>query len=156
MGLIIRSAVATDALAVGNLAKQFAEYLRTLGDHTDFKFTAEAFLRDGFGLRPSFRGVVAEEDSRVIGYLLYHLGYDSDGAFGNMHVVDLYVDYNARNKGVGRALMAAAADIARKSGSKEMVWSVYHANDLAARFYERLGAERITEVFFMKIPADAL
>jgi ribosomal protein S18 acetylase RimI-like enzyme len=156
MGLTIRSASATDAPAVASLAKQFANYLRALGDHTDFKLTAEAYLRDGFGLRPAFQGLVAEEDGKVIGYLLYHFGYDSDGAFSNLHVVDLYVDSKARQKGGGRALMKAVAVIAREAGSQEIVWSVYHANDLATAFYERLGARRITEIFFMKLPVDAL
>ena len=99
---------------------------------------------------------MAEEDDKVIGYLLYHFGYDSDGAFSNLHVVDLYVDSKARKKGVGRALMVAAAGIARQAGSQQIIWSVYHTNDLATEFYERLGAQRITEVFFMKLPADAL
>jgi len=156
MGLTIRSALATDAPAVGSLAKQFASYLRALGDQTDFKLTTDAYLRDGFGLRPAFKGLVAEQDGKVIGYLLYHFGYDSDGAFSNLHVVDLYVDPNARKQGVGRTLMMAAAGIARQAGSQEIIWSVYHANDLATKFYQRLGAQRITGVFFMKLPADAL
>jgi len=156
MGLTVRSALATDAAAVGRLAKQFAGYLRSLGDEIDFKLTAEAYLRDGFGPQPAFEGLVAEEDGQVIGYLLYHFGYDSDGAFRNFYVADLYVDSKARNKGVGRALMTAAAKIAREAGAREIIWSVYHANDLATAFYERLGAQRITEVFFMKLPADAL
>ena len=130
MSFSIRPALASDAPAVGRLAKQFASYLCILGDQTDFMLTAEAYLRDGFGLRPAFKGLVAEEDGKVIGYLLYHFGYDSDGAFSNLHVVDLYVDSKARKKGVGRALMMAAAGIARQSGSQEIVWSVYHANEL--------------------------
>src|SRR5712672_1358383 len=156
MELTIRSALATDAAAVGSLAKQFASYLRSLGDETDFKLTAEAYLRDGFGLRPAFEGLVAEEDGEVVGYLLYHFGYDSDGAFRNLHVADLYVDSKDRNKGVGKALMTAAAKIAREAGAPELIWSVYHANELATAFYERLGARRITDVFFMKLPADAV
>jgi len=155
MALTVREALATDAPAVDRLAKQFASYLRNLGDQTDFKLTAEAYLRDGFGLRPAFKGLVAEDDGLVIGYLLYHFGYDSDGAFSNLHVVDLYVDSMARKKGVGRTLMMAAAGIARQAGAREIIWSVYHANNLAAAFYERLGARRITEVFFMTLPADA-
>ncbi len=99
---------------------------------------------------------MAEQRGYVIGYLLYHFGYDSDGAFRNLHIVDLYVDSKARKQGIGRALMTAAAGIARQAGSQEIIWSVYRANNLATEFYERLGAQRITEVFFMKLPADAL
>src|SRR5258706_14325509 len=116
MAFSIRAALASDAPAVGRLAKQFASYLRTLGDQADFKLTAEAYLRDGFGLRPAFKGLVAEEDGKVIGYLLLHFGYDSDGAYRNLHIVDLYVDFRARKKGVGRALVKAAAGIARQAG----------------------------------------
>jgi diamine N-acetyltransferase len=121
MGFSIRPALASDAPAVGRLAGQFADYLRTLGDQTEFKLNAEAYLRDGFGLQPAFKGLVAEEQGQVIGYLLYHFGYDSDGAFSNLHVVDLYVDSPARKKGVGKALMTAAANIAREAGSREMI-----------------------------------
>ena len=156
MALTIRSALASDAPAVGSLAKQFASYLRSLGDQSDFSLTAEAYLRDGFGARPAFEGLVAEQDGQVIGYLLYHFGYDSDGAFRTLHVADLYVDFKARQKGVGRALMKAAAGIAREAGPREIIWSVYHANDLATAFYEKLGAQRVKGVFFMKLPADAL
>jgi len=156
MALSIRPALPSDAPAVGSLAKQFASYLHALGDQTDFKLTAEAYLRDGFGLRPAFKGLVAEEDDKVIGYLLYHFGYDSDGAFSNLHVVDLYVDSQTRKKGVGKALMMAAAKIAREAGSREIFWSVYNANDLATAFYEKLGARRVTEVFFMTLPVDAI
>jgi len=37
-----------------------------------------------------------------------------------------------------------------------MIWSVYHANELATRFYEKLGGQRITDVFFMKLRSDTL
>jgi len=117
---------------------------------------AGTFLRDGFGERPGFAGIVAEEHGRVVGYLLYHFGYDSDAAERTLHVADLYVQSAARKRGVGRALMKAAAGIAREAGVGEMIWSVYRDNGLAADFYEKLGAQRITEVFFMKVRADGI
>ena len=84
MALIIRPTLASDAQSIGNLARQFASYLRELGDLTDFKLTANAYLRDGFGTTPAFAGLVAEDQGKVIGYLLYHFGYDSDRAARNM------------------------------------------------------------------------
>jgi len=151
VALIIRPALASDAQSIGNLAQQFASYLRDLGDLTDLKLTANAYLRDGFGTTPAFAGLVAEEQGNVIGYLLYHFGYDSDRAARNMHVVDLYVDYTARNQGVGKALMVRAASIAREANAEEMIWSVYQSNTIAATFYEKLGAQRITDVFLYEI-----
>jgi ribosomal protein S18 acetylase RimI-like enzyme len=156
MAVTIRSARASDAGVIGGLARQFAEYLRGLGDPTEFKLNAEAYLRDGFGNRPAFSGLVAEDGGKVVGYLLYHLGCDSDAAARNLYVVDLYVEQKARRKKVGRALMTAVVEIAVAAGAEELVWSVYNRNGLAASFYEKLGAERITEIFFMKLRADAL
>ncbi len=125
MTFTIRPALAADAHAIGALARQFADYLRSLGDHTDFKLTSEAYLRDGFGAQPAFSGIVAEDKGTVVGYLIYHFGYDSDAAARILHVADLYVDANARKLGVGRALMARAASLARDAGANEMIWSVY-------------------------------
>lgn len=156
MALVIRPALTSDAQSIGNLARQFASYLSELGDLSDFKLTADAYLRDGFGTKPAFAGLVAEDQGKVIGYLLYHFGYDSDRAACNMHVVDLYVERAARNQGVGRALMVRAASIARETGAQEMIWSVYRSNTIAATFYEKLGAQRITDVFFMKLSADKI
>ena len=154
MTFIIRLALAGDAHAVGKLAQQFAGYLRNLGDPTDFKLTAETYIRDGFGVTPAFAGLVAEDRGAVIGYLLYHFGYDSDKAIRNLHIVDLYVDSAVRRQGVGTALMSHVAGIAREARAQELIWSVFHPNALATRFYEGLGAGRITDVFFMKLPAD--
>jgi len=150
MALTIQPARAEDARAVGNLAQQFAGYLRSLGDHTDSQLTAESYLRDGFGSQPAFGGLVAEAGGEVIGYLLYHFGHDSDAAALSLHIADLYVDSETRRRGAGKA------SIAREAGAREMIWSVYHANKLATTFYEKLGAQRIADVFFMKLRADAL
>jgi len=106
--------------------------------------------------KPAFAGLVAELNGEVVGYLLYHFGYDSDSAARNLQIVDLYADLDSRKRGVGRALMTRAASIARKEGAQELVWAVYRANTLATGFYERLGAQRITDVFFMKLRSDVL
>jgi hypothetical protein len=99
MMLNIRAASAEDAQSVGKLAQQFADYLRSLGDTTDFKLNAQAYLRDGFGTNPAFSGLVAEQDDDIVGYLLYHFGYDTDNAMRILHVVDLYVDERVRRQG---------------------------------------------------------
>src|SRR6516164_2901003 len=95
MAMRVRPARANDAHEIGEMARQFAQYLTGLGDPIELKLTAEAYLRDGFGNQPAFSGFVAEEGDKVIGYLLYHFGYDSDNAVRNLHVVDLYVKQQA-------------------------------------------------------------
>jgi ribosomal protein S18 acetylase RimI-like enzyme len=147
--LLIRAATRDDAGAISDLAQQFADYLHGLGDPTEFGLNAETYLRDGFGADPAFSGLVAESDGRVVGYLLYHFGYDSDHAARILHICDLYVQENARRRGAGRALMHAAANLCREAGGQTLFWAVYHHNKLAMDFYEKLGAQYVNGLKFM-------
>jgi diamine N-acetyltransferase len=148
----VRAATFDDAEAIGELAQRFAAYLRSLGDPAEFRFNAETYRRDGFGERPAFSGLVAESDGKVVGYLLYHFGYDTDRAFRILHVIDLYVREDARRRGIGRALMDAAAALCREAGARELFWSVYAPNRLGAGFYESLGAKYTRDLRFMYWP----
>lgn len=145
----IRAATPGDAERVGQLAREFADYLRGLGDSGEFRFDAAAYLRDGFGPHPAFAGLVAEGGGEVVGYLLYHPGYDTDLGIRLLHVVDLYVEGPWRGRGVGRELMRAAAEVGREQNAGALTWSVYSRNDLARGFYERLGARPVRGLDFM-------
>jgi GNAT superfamily N-acetyltransferase len=138
--MIVRAATESDAEAVGALAAEFQRYLRGLGDLTNFAFGATEFLRDGFGDRAAFAGVIAEVDGQVVGYALYHDGYETDRGRRLVHLIDLYVQEASRRRGIGRALMSRVAQLGRARGAGIMFWSVYKPNTLAGAFYERLGA----------------
>lgn len=149
MSPTIRPATPDDAAAIGSLSAQFADYLRSLGDTTNFQFTAEIYLRDGFGPHPAFAGIVAEVGSQVVAYLLYHFGYDVDNALRQLHIIDFYVQASHRQHGIGQAMMHEAARIAQAHGAGELFWAVYIPNTLASRFYEKLGAEYVEELRLM-------
>ena len=151
MEFIIRSAKPEDAESIGQLAKEFIEYLRELGDDAEQKFNDEVYLRDGFGLNPAFSGIVAEQSGAVVGYLLYHFGYDVDYAARTLHVIDLYVSENQRGRGIGQTLMKQAGEICRSVGGTQLFWAVYQPNEAAIRFYERLGARFTRNLFFMRL-----
>jgi len=153
MNVAIRPLTAADADSYMRMWSNFAGYLRNLGDSDEQGMTREKFLRDGFGPDPAFAGLIAEVEGKPQGYLLYHFGYDVDRAIRILHVADLWVEPGARRHGVGRALMAAAAQRAQAQGAPELIWAVFKPNRLAADFYERLGAEYFRELEFMHIAA---
>jgi ribosomal protein S18 acetylase RimI-like enzyme len=154
--LIVRPSRIEDAESVGRMARAFADYLRGLGDETDFRFDAEAFRRDGFGPDRAFAGLIAEQDGKAIGYLHYCFGYDADAAERVIHIVDLWVEPQARGLGAGRALMRETARIGRDRNATLLFWAVYKPNRLAAGFYERLGARYLRDLDFMTIEVSSL
>jgi len=140
MGFSIRPAAREDARVIEELALECTNYIRSLGVPTQSSFDAESYQRDGFGSNPAFSGLVADTGTELLGYLLYHLGYDVDDAARILCVIDLYVRSDSRRLGVGRALMEEAANACRQLGGSQVWWSVYEANPLALTFYESLGA----------------
>jgi len=62
--------------------------------------------------------------------------YDRDGAAG---LLSMWVRPDARGRGVGEALMSAAADWARARGRDTLYLWVAEANEPARRLYERYG-----------------
>jgi ribosomal protein S18 acetylase RimI-like enzyme len=150
MDFTIRKATINDAPSIGEMIKEFQVYLRDLGDPTDFNFNGETYATEGFGPSPAFSGFVAEYKEEVVGYLLYHFGYDTDQAHRLVFVIDLYVTETCRQLGIGRALMQSVTDTGRVHGAKSLIWSVYKPNVQAIDFYKGLGARTI-DLEFMEM-----
>jgi len=83
--------------------------------------------------------VVVETAGGVVGYLLYHDGYDTDAAYRLLVVADLFVTQATRGHGVGATLMREARKIAASRRAKRLVWTVYQHNIEALSFYDHIG-----------------
>ncbi|MEU7060565.1 GNAT family N-acetyltransferase [Streptomyces sp. NPDC046197] len=96
----------------------------------------EPFFRDRSGPREH---LVAELDGRLVGYI--RLGFATDLA-SNAHVRQirgLAVAEEARGAGVGRALLRAAVDEARRQGARRISLRVLGHNTPARKLYESEG-----------------
>jgi GNAT superfamily N-acetyltransferase len=107
--------------------------------------TYEILLRDGFGQNPAFKGILAESNEGIIGYLLYHQGYITDVAARTIQVIDLFVAKTARQTGIGTLLMQALIPICKDIGASLICTSVWKLNNNARKFYRKLGADLIEE-----------
>ena len=67
------------------------------------------------------------------------------------HLETLVVNARQRRCGIGRRLLATAADWARTRGATEMVLTTWVGNDEADAFYERLGYRVLSRVLHAKI-----
>jgi ribosomal protein S18 acetylase RimI-like enzyme len=147
----IRSATTADAATIDRMIQQFQAYLNSLGDGVELQFSRDAFLHDGFGTHPPFSCLIAELEGNTVGYLIYHLGYDTEHWRRNLHVLDLYVDSNARGQGAGKALMLEAVRICKVAGGNSLFWAVYDQNHAALGFYKSLGAWLTRDLLFMQL-----
>jgi N-acetylglutamate synthase-like GNAT family acetyltransferase len=89
----------------------------------------EDVIRNGVAL-------IAEEDGNAIGYALASIVPQTPI---RGHLFDLYVSPSARNRGVGRALIAEVSDQLRSEGASHLSLDVELTNAAARRLYERLG-----------------
>jgi len=157
MTVSIRPLTAADADAVIAMHDAFVAYLRQMGD-PDAQvqhFTKEKFLADACGSDPVIAGYIAEDEGSPRGYLLYFKGYNVDLAQRLFFICDLWVEAEARGKGIARGLMARCAADCRRWGGEWLEWYVYRPNKIAFDFYRKLGG-RESELAVMSIRADAL
>lgn len=99
-------------------------------------------------LAPSEDGLLlgARSGGRLVGYACLYWHFSSLEACESVLMNDLYVDEAARGQGVGRALIEAAAAVAREREAPFVEWSTAPDNETAQRLYDSTRAER-TEWF---------
>ena len=145
-GIRIRRATEADAALVDILVREIAAHQ---GDHVQ----ATAADWGSMLTRDDVRVLLAFDGERPVGYVStlrrFHLWSASD----LIALDDLWVRPAARDKGVGRALMQAVADLAAPE-RLAIVWGARADNEAAHRFYLRLGAAMTTKAMFSWRPAS--
>ena len=107
--LSIRPAQARDVPTLNTLIHEFADFERLAAAVSE-----AGLLRDGFGEAPKFRVVMAEWDGQPAGYALFFDYYSSFEGRPGLFLEDIYVRSEYRGKGIGMALLARVASVARE------------------------------------------
>ena len=137
----IRESVREDLPALGKL---FDEYRQFYQLPTDVQ-KATAYLEARLGARESVVLIAADEAGQLLGFTQLYPTWCSLLA-GPVYVLyDLYVAPQARRRGVGRALLKAAAERGRRDGKLRMTLSTAKTNADAQSVYESLGWHRDNE-----------
>jgi GNAT superfamily N-acetyltransferase len=136
-----REARAEDFVALLRLLDEMDESMyegRGHADEADIRALYEAILADR-----DQRLLVTEDGGRLVGsahvMVLRHIGRSLPRSAVLEGVV---VDPTYRRKGVGAALMRAAAEAAREAGCYKLTLTSNLARTGAHRFYSRLGLKR--------------
>lgn len=136
------------------------EFIRGLADYEKLSHevvATEAALRATlFGSPPAAHVVIAEVDGRPAGFALYFFNYSTFLAKPGLYLEDLFVKPEFRGAGTGKALLLHLAKIANARGCGRMEWSVLDWNEPAIKFYDALGARRMTEWQICRLTGPAL
>lgn len=113
-------------------------------------------LRDGFGPVPRFRCVIAEHEGEPAGFALFFTSYSTWRGHHGIRLEDVYVTPAKRGQGIGKALLTHLARIAAAEGCPRLEWDVLAWNEPAIRFYEKIGAQMLTEWRIMRVAGERL
>jgi GNAT superfamily N-acetyltransferase len=150
--LVVRLAQPADCEALHGMLVALAEYERVPGAN---KATPETLRRDGFGERPKFEAIVAEQDGVAVGFALWTSNYSTWEGRAGIFLEDIFVYDRVRGQGVGRALLARLARLASERGLGRIDLNVLTWNP-ARRFYERLGVAHLDDWVPYRVRGEVL
>ena len=147
----IRHAVASDSEPLLELMKKLAEFEGYLDD---FCVTKEDLFTHGFSQSlPTFTALVAEQNSKIVGYLVYYLIPFTYDLKPTLFIKELFVDKSARGQKIGTKLMQRVIEDDKEKGCGRLKWDVLSDNITAQSFYKSFGAEHDTrwQGFVLKV-----
>ena len=133
--LAIRPAAEKDMPLLSEMIHEFARF-----EKLSAVVTEADLARDGFGTDPKFRVLLAEWEGKPAGYAFFFGYYSTFEGRPAIFLEDLYVRSEFRSKGIGKALMARVAAIAKQENCFGMRWEVLDWNTPAIDFYRKMGA----------------
>ena len=131
----VRAALPADSQVLASLCAAHAAYERIpycASGHSD---RMQEALSDGL-----IHSWLLEQRGAAVGYTSVTLDFATLGASRFAHLDCLYLAPEARGQGGGQKLMQAVKLFAKAQGCKELQWQTPDWNQVAIRFYERLGA----------------
>lgn len=147
---VIRSAMREDL-------PEIVRMIRALAAHVDGsiapKTTVEVLEREGPSGKDRFKLLVAESKGAVVGFCLYTYAFSGWRGATGLFIEDLYVDNSARGMGLGKKLLAAAAQ-AEHGNASFIKLEVKLSDPAAVRFYENLGMTIFQGEGIMLLGAD--
>jgi GNAT superfamily N-acetyltransferase len=118
--------------------------------------TREMLATALFGPRPSAEALIAEVDGEPVGSAVFHATFSTWECQPGIWLEDLFVPERHRRLGAGYALLSHLAALALERGCPRVEWLALDWNELALGFYERLGAERLSEWELHRLQGPAL
>jgi GNAT superfamily N-acetyltransferase len=150
---LIRAARPGDEHSIFALVRALAEYEHL--EHT-VSGSPERLALHLFGPRPAAEALVVEAGAELVGFALFFGNFSTFLSEPGLYLEDIFVLPEYRQRGLGKALLAAVAQLAEKRQCGRLEWSVLDWNASAIAFYERLGARVLPDWRICRVTGEAL
>jgi GNAT superfamily N-acetyltransferase len=147
-GATIRRAGLAD---VDMLVPLFDAYRSFYGRHAD-EGLARAYLPERLAGGQATALVAEDEGGAGLGFALLYPSFSSVAAAPLAILNDLFVTPAARGRGVGRALLTAAADVAREMGAARLTLRTQTTNVVAQSLYASTGWRLVDDFLSYDFP----
>ena len=134
-----RADLAHPAHAAGIVDCLEAYALDPMGGSHGLSDAVKATVVDGLRATPATRVWLARDGEAFIGVVVAFVGFSTFAAKPRWNVHDVSVVPEARNRGVGRALLEAVIADATEAGCAAVTLEVRHDNAAARHLYASLG-----------------
>jgi GNAT superfamily N-acetyltransferase len=104
-----------------------------------------------FGPNPSAYVAFGLLDQRVVGFAIYYFTFSSFLGLRGVWLDDLFVQPDARGRGVGKSLLAHLAKVAEANDCGRLEWVTAISNDKGLAFYRQNGAQVQERVRVLRI-----
>ena len=151
--LTITPATESDIPAILSFIRALAEF-----EKLSHRVTAtEQQLRQTlFTARPYAEILIARLDKTPVGQALFFHTYSTFMARPGLYLEDLFVLPDYRSRGIGRALLQALAQVAKDRNCGRLEWSVLDWNTRAISFYEKIGADILSDWHICRLDTTAI
>jgi GNAT superfamily N-acetyltransferase len=112
-----------------------------------------------FGARPAAEVLIARVEANptpAAGFALFFHTFSTFTGRRSLWLEDLFVRPERRGLGIGKALLAELAALARARGCARFEWAVLDWNEPALRFYESLGARVLSDWRICRMTGEAI
>lgn len=151
--LRIEPATIEDVPTILALIRELAEYEKL----ADAVVATEERLRESlFGPKPAAEAIIARLENQSVGFALFFQNFSTFRAQPGLYLEDLYVCPAMRGRGIGLALLARLAGIAKERDYGRVEWAVLEWNSPAIGFYDKLGAKPMSDWIVYRLTGDAL
>jgi len=150
--LNIRPAEPADTPLILRFIKELAEYEKLAHEVVATKEILDETL---FGEKSYAEVIIAEYENIPVGYTLFFHNFSTFLGRPGIYIEDIYVTPEQRGKGIGKALLAYCARLAKERKCGRMEWWVLKWNP-AREFYEKIGAEAMDEWVVYRLTGEAL